>query len=405
MPAMGDALVALGGALLAAGFLARAGRRIGLPTIPFFMVAGIVFGPHTPGLSLVDDPHDLELLAALGLILLLFHLGLEFSLADLVEGGRKLLAVGAICLALNVGGGIVFGALLGWGSREALVIGGAIGISSSAIVTKLLVELHRLTNPESRLILGIIVVEDIFLALYLAILQPVLGDAQGAADVIGQFAVAFAFLLALTAVARWGARFVSRLVDTSDDELLTVCFVGVAVLLAGVAEEVGVSHAIGAFMAGLILAESAVAGRIERLVLPLRDAFAAVFFFAFGLTIDPGDAGAVIRPVLAAIALTVVTNVSAGFIAARMHGFGRRQAANIGSTILGRGEFSLILATLAASGGLDDRVGPFIAMYVLVLAIGGPMLAAHPALIATMLPARLFPPPSLRRCSVARSRR
>ena len=391
---MGDALVALGGALLAAGLLARLGRRIGLPTIPFFMLAGIVFGPHTPGLALVEDPHDLELLAALGLILLLFHLGLEFSLADLAEGGRKLLAVGAIYLALNVGGGLAFGAMLGWGGREALVIAGAVGISSSAIVTKLLVELHRLTNPESRLILGIIVVEDIFLALYLAVLQPVLGDAEGAGEVIGQFAVAFGFLLALTAVARWGARFVGRLVDTSDDELLTVCFVGVAVLLAGVAEEVGVSDAIGAFMAGLILAESAAAPRIERLVLPLRDAFAAVFFFAFGLTIDPGDAGAVMLPVVAAIALTVLLNMAAGLIAARMHGFGRRQAANIGSTILGRGEFSLILATLAASAGLDDRIGPFVALYVLVLAIGGPVLASHSARVARLLPPRLFPPSS-----------
>jgi CPA2 family monovalent cation:H+ antiporter-2 len=404
VPGMGDALVALGGALLAAGLLARLGRRVGLPTIPFFMVAVIVFGPHTPGLSMVDDPHDLELLAALGLILLLFHLGLEFSLADLADGGRKLLAVGAIYLALNVGGGLAFGAMLGWGGREALVIAGAVGISSSAIVTKLLVELHRLTNPESRLILGIIVVEDIFLALYLAVLQPVLGDAEGAGEVIGQFAVAFAFLLALTAVARWGARFVGRLVETSDDELLTVCFVGVAVLLAGVAEEVGVSDAIGAFMAGLILAESAAAPRIERLVLPLRDAFAAVFFFAFGLTIDPGDAGAVIFPVVVAIGLTAVLNMAAGLIAARMHGFGRRQAANIGSTILGRGEFSLILATLAASAGLDERIGPFVALYVLVLAIGGPVMASHSGRLAHLLPARLFPPFSTQQQPVGRSR-
>ena len=175
---MGDALVALGGAFLAAGILARLGRRVGLPTIPFFMLAGVVFGPHTPGLALVDDPHDLELLATLGLVLLLFHLGLEFSLDDLASGGRRLLGAGAVYLLLNVGGGIAFGAALGWGSAEAMVIGGAVGISSSAIVTKLLVELRRLANPESRLILGIVVVEDVFLALYLAVLQPVLGNAQ-----------------------------------------------------------------------------------------------------------------------------------------------------------------------------------------------------------------------------------
>jgi CPA2 family monovalent cation:H+ antiporter-2 len=234
-------------------------------------------------------------------------------------------------------------------------------------------------------------VEDVFLALYLALLEPVLGGAAGPAEALGQFATAFGFLVALAAVARWGTGVVGRLVATPDDELLTVCFVGFAVLLAGLAEELGVSDAIGAFMAGLVLAESAVAERIERLVLPLRDAFAAIFFFAFGLSIDPGDAGRVAGPVAAAVAMTLVLNLAAGVLAARMHGFGRRPAAAIGLTVLGRGEFSLILATLAAGAGLDDRVGPFVALYVLVLAVAGPVLAGRSARLARLLPARLFP--------------
>jgi CPA2 family monovalent cation:H+ antiporter-2 len=385
---VGNELVALGGALVAAAVLARVGRRIGLPTIPFFMLAGMVFGPNTPGIELVNHPEELELLAALGLILLLFHLGLEFSLGDLFAGGRRLLAVGAIYLALNVGGGLAFGLALGWGTREAFVVAGAVGISSSAIVTKLVTELRRLANPETRLILGIIVVEDIFLALYLAALQPVLGQAEGTADAIGEFATALAFLLTLAAIARWGTAAVGRLIASSDDELLTVSFVGLAVLVAGVAEELGVSDAIGAFMVGLILAESPVAARIDRLVLPLRDTFAAVFFFAFGLSIDPGDMGAVAGAVVGAVVLSVVLNVIAGLIAARMHGYRRIAAANVGLTVLGRGEFSLILATLAVGAGLDARIEPFVALYVLVLAILGPLLAARSRLVADRLPAR-----------------
>ena len=386
---MGDTLVAVGGAFLAAGLLARFGRKIGLPTIPFFMLAGIVFGPATPGIVLVEHSEDLELLAALGLVLLLFHLGLEFSLDDLVGGGRRLLTAGAIYLLLNVGGGLAFGFALGWGTGEAFVVAGAVGISSSAIVTKLLVELRRLANPESRLILGIIVVEDIFLALYLALLQPVLGDSEGLGEAAWEFGRALGFLLLLAAVARWGGRVVGRLVDDDDDELLTVCFIGVAVVVAGVAEELGVSAAIGAFMAGLILAESAAHDRIERLVLPLRDAFAALFFFAFGLTIDPDDVGSVALPVAAAVVVTFVLNVAAGLIAARMHDYGRVPAANIGLTILGRGEFSLILATLAVAAGLDERIGPFIAGYVLVLALAGPLLASRSTTLARWIPARL----------------
>jgi CPA2 family monovalent cation:H+ antiporter-2 len=374
---VGDALVALGAALLAAGLLARGGRRIGLPTIPLFMIAGVVFGPHTPGVSLVDDPHSLELLATLGLVLLLFNLGLEFSIGDLIDGGRRLLLVGAMYLALNVGAGIAFGFALGWGTREALVIAGVVGISSSAIVTKLLVELHRIANPETRVILGVVVVEDIFLALYLAVLQPVIGDSQGATAILASIGKAFGFLLLLAIVARKGSAIVGRLVDVDDNELLTVIFVGFAVLVAGLAHELGISDAIGAFMAGLILAETSARERVERLVMPLRDTFAAVFFFAFGLTIDPNDVLSVAGPVLIAIVMSLLLNLVAGVLAARSYRLGPVGAANVGLTILARGEFSLIMAAFALEAGLDPRIGPFAAGYVLLLALGAPILAAH----------------------------
>src|SRR4051794_34218481 len=206
---MGHQLIALGGTLLVAGLMARLGRRLGLPTIPLFMVAGIIFGPQTPGLVLIEDPGQLSLLASLGLILLLFHLGLEFSLEDLLGGGRALLVAGATYLAFNIAGGVAFGFALGWGSLEAFTIAGIVGISSSAIATKLLIELHRLSHPETRLILGIIVVEDVFLALYLAVLQPVLSGDSGA-SAVKDTAVAFAFLIGLVAVARFGGRAMSR---------------------------------------------------------------------------------------------------------------------------------------------------------------------------------------------------
>lgn len=387
---MGDELIALGGAFLVAGLLARIGRRVGLPTIPFFIAAGIITGPNTPGFTLIQDPEALELFAAVGLVLLLFHLGLEFSLGDLVAGGRSLAIAGAVYIFLNVGGGLLFGLSLGWGVREAFVIAGAIGISSSAIATKLLVELRRLANPETGLILGIIVVEDVFLALYLALLQPILAGGDGTAESALLFLRAFAFLVALVTVARYGARWVGKLIHSNDDELLTVLFVGLAVFGAGVAAELGVSDAIGAFMIGMILAETNLKHRIEKLVLPLRDAFAAVFFFAFGLTIDPGDIGSVGPAVLAAVVLSIFLNILAGTVAARLYRFNRRAAANIGLTVLGRGEFSLILATLAAAAGLDRRIGPFVALYVLALAILGPLFASRSGVLAAWLPAGFF---------------
>ncbi|MFC6935064.1 MULTISPECIES: cation:proton antiporter [Actinomadura] len=371
--------------------LARAGVRIGLPTIPLFMLAGILFGPHTPGIALFDGPDDLKLLSALGLVFLLFYLGLEFHLDDLVSGGGRLVASGALYLLLNVGGGLAFGFLLGWGGREAFVLAGVIGISSSAIVTKVLMDLRRLGNPESRLILGIIVVEDVFLALYLALLQPIVGNAHGFGETAAEFGKAFGFLLVLACAARWGARWVGRLVDLKDDELLVVTFVGLAVLTAGIAEEFGVSDAIGAFMVGLILGATKAGPRIQTLVHPLRDAFAAIFFFAFGLSIDPGDLASVALPVALAVLLTLALNLAAGLLAGRLHGFGRGPSTNVALTVLSRGEFALVLASMAAAAGLDARLAPFIAGYVLVLAVAGPLAATRSERLARLLPARLFP--------------
>ncbi|MCF2535973.1 cation:proton antiporter [Streptomyces sp. FB2] len=382
-----DTLLAMGGAFVAAAVLARLGRRIGLPTIPLFMLAGILLGPHTPGLVLVRDAHDFEMLSALGLVLLLFYLGLEFQLDDLRAGGRRLLAAGGVYLLLNVGAGLGFGFALGWGLREALVLAGVLGISSSAIVTKVLVDSGRIAHPETRLILGVTVVEDIFLALYLAALQPVISGAEGMGETILQAAKAFGFLLVMAIAARYGTRLIGRLIAVRDNELLVISFLGAAILVAGVSEVLGVVDAIGAFMVGLILAGTPSGPRIRRLVHPLRDAFAAIFFLAFGLAINPADLVSVAGPVAAAVALTIAMNVVAGLFAARLYRHGPGPTANIATTLLGRGEFALILAAMAATAGLDGRLAPFIASYVLVLAVLGPVLAGRAHLLARVLEA------------------
>lgn len=383
-------LLGLGVLILVAGLLARLGQRLGLPTIPFFMGAGILLGPSSPGPSLVEDPADLQLLATLGLVLLLFHLGVEFPLEQVRASGRKLLLAAGTYIVLNVSGGLAFGLALGWGRAEALVLAGALGISSSAIVTKLVVELRRLTNAETPLLLGIIVVEDLFLAFYLALLSPVLSGSEGAARIALDIALAFGFLLALVALARFGGRAVAALIRSEDDELLTLGFVGLALLVAGAAGEIGVSDAIGALMIGLVISQTSLRERVEQLVVPLRDTFAAVFFVVFGLTIDVGALGDVVVPVVLAVLLTLVLNVVAGIVTARLYRLNQRSAANIGLSVLGRGEFSLILASLGVAAGLDDRLGPFVALYVLVLAIVSPLLASRSQLLAKVLPDRLL---------------
>ena len=388
---MGRELIALGVAFLLAGLLARGGRSIGLPTIPLFIAAGILVGPNTAGFVLFEHPEELELLAAFGLIFLLFYLGVEFSVDDLTSGGSKLLASAGLYLALNIGAGLALGFAIGWGTKEAFVIAGVTGISSSAIVTKLLVELRRLANPETRLILGIIVLEDLFLALYLAALAPILGQADDTAEAILLFLRAFGFLLALGLVARFGPQVVGKVISARDDELLVVLFVGFALLVAGAAYQLGVSDAIGAFMAGLVLAGTAAKHRIERLVLPLRDAFAALFFFHFGLIIDPSEIGQIIGPAAAAVVMSLSLACVAAVGAARINALDRLAAANIAFSVVARGEFALILATLATQAGLDQRLTPFVAVYVLTLAIASPLLASRSASLSRLFPRRLLP--------------
>lgn len=383
-----DALVALGAAFVAAGLLARGGRLVALPTIPAFMAAGILLGPSATGV--IDHPDELELVADLGLIVLLFALGAEFPLEAVAQSGRRLVLAAFAFIAINVTGGLLLGFAIGWGGEEALVIAGAVGISSSAIVTKLLVELRRLTNAETPIVLGIIVVEDLFLAVYLALLSPVLGGADSAGEAAGHFAVSLAFILGLLVLARFGARWVGALLDTDSDELTTILAVGVAVLVAGLATELDVSEAIGALMVGLVVSRTAVADTVGRVITPVRDAFAAVFFVVFGATIELGELGGVAAPVAAAVALTLVTNTIGGTLVARIHGLNQRSAANAALVLLGRGEFSLILATLAIAAGLDPRIGPFVALYVLVLALVGPILAARSRRLSFALPGRLL---------------
>jgi CPA2 family monovalent cation:H+ antiporter-2 len=389
---MENELAVLGSALLLAGLFARVGRRIGLPTIPFFIVAGIVFGPQTPGIVVLGEPDEIHMLAMLGLVLLLFHLGIEFSVDELISGGRRLLWAGGAYIALNFGAGLVLGWALGWGTREIFVIAGMIGTSSTAIVTKLILDLRRVNNRETGMILGIIVVEDVFLAFYLALLQPILGDSEGAGEIVLSVIVAFSFLLGLFALARWGARLVKPFIATGDSELTVIMIVGFGVFVAGFAHYAGASDAVGALLAGMVVAGTGIGPRVERLLIPLRDVFAAIFFFWFGLTIAPSDMGAIAPAVAIAVVVTLLFNVIAGVVAARIYGYGATEASNTALKLVSRGEFELILAALAVAAGLDSRVAPFAALYVLVLSILSPLMSARSHVLAHWLPDRWFSP-------------
>nr|WP_199861663.1 cation:proton antiporter [Frigoribacterium sp. CFBP 8766] len=374
---MGEELVVLGVLLLIAYGLGRAGKLIGLPSIPIYMIVGLLASTNTGWFPISFDSHNIELIAIFGLILLLFNLGLEFDQDEFFSNAGRLIVSGGSYIAVNMGVGLVFGFMLGWGTREALIIAGMTATSSSAIVTKLLIELNRLANRETPMILGVTVVEDIFIAIYLAIVSVVLSGETDPLPVVLKLVVAFAFLVAMFAVARWGGAVVSKLMRTRDDELFTVLFFGLAVLFAGLGEILGVTDAIGAFLIGLIIGATRYRNRVEQFALPMRDVFGAFFFLNFGLGLNPSLFPSVLGPVAIAVGITITLNVIAGQFVAWLNKLGPQAGINTAVILQNRGEFALILATLSAGAGLDERLQPFAGLYVLIMAVLGPVLASN----------------------------
>jgi CPA2 family monovalent cation:H+ antiporter-2 len=371
---------------LALGLIAAAswlGLRLRLSNAPLLILAGMLVGPHAPQLGMLDFRFVevaplIEFLGRIGVLFLLFYLGLEFSVGRLVRAGRSIAVGGALYILINLTAGLFYGYLLGWPVPEVLVVAGITTISSTAIVAKVLFDLRRTANPETELILGIIMVEDVFLALYISLLSGVvLSGATSVAGALASAGIALGFMSAIVVAGRLLVPAINRALRVPSNEVFLLVVFAALFLLAGFGETIHVAEAIGALLLGLVLAETEHAGRIEHLIVPFRDVFGAIFFFGFGLTIDPFALGGAVLPALGAVALTIAGNVAAGIAAGRSAGLSARASFNIGLTIVSRGEFSIIMANLALAGGLLAALQPFAALYVLILAVLGPLLAKY----------------------------
>jgi monovalent cation:H+ antiporter-2, CPA2 family len=375
--------------LVAAAALLSA--RLRFSVVPLLILAGMAVGPHMPKLGIIDlrfiqSAPLLEFMGRLGILFLLFYLGMEFSLGRLIKAGRVIVVGGTIYITLNFGLGLGFAWLMDWPLREMLVAVGITTISSSAIVAKVLVDLKRTANPETEMILGIIMFEDIFLAVYLTLVSGlVLSGATSFGQAATSAVMALGFMLAVLALGRKATPWLNRALDIASDEAFLLIIFAILLLVAGLSETIHVAEAIGALLVGLVLAETEHRQRIEHLVIPFRDFFGAMFFFHFGLTIDPSALGGAIWPALGAVALTLVGNFAAGMLAGRSTRLSPRASANIGLTIVSRGEFSIIMANLGRHGGLLPILQPFAALYVLLLAILGPLLTMHSRFVFGLL--------------------
>lgn len=366
------ALIELGAVIIGLAILARLASRLAIPAIPLYLLAGLAFGEGGV-FPLVTTAEFIELGAEIGLILLLLSLGLEYSARELVSTLKAQAPVALVDLAVNFAPGFVAGVVLGFGVVPAMVLGGVTYVSSSGVAAKLLHELGRVGNRETPVILSILVVEDLAMAVYLPILAALLISGVSLTG-LGTALLAVAGVLVFLALSLHLDVGLSRLLFSHSDEALLLTILGLAILVAGVAEMVQVSAAVGALLVGIALSGPAARGA-QALLTPLRDFLAAIFFVFFGLSVDPGLIPPVIGPALVLAFLTAITKFATGWWGAGRAGVGPRGRARAGATLIARGEFSIVIAGLAVASGVDADVGALSIAYVLVLAILGPLAA------------------------------
>lgn len=368
-------LIEVGALLFALGMLGRLGRRIGLSPIPLYLLAGLAFG-HGGLLPLSASEEFISVGAEIGVVLLLVMLGLEYSADELVGNLRAAAPAGVIDAALNALPGAAFALLLGWGWQAALVLAGITWVSSSGVIAKVLGDLGRLGNRETPTILSVLVIEDLAMAFYLPLVTAVLAGVSLAGG-LETLAIAVVTVVAVLVVAIRYGRVISRFMSVRDPEALLLSVLGLTLFVAGVAAELQVSAAVGAFLVGIALS-GPVAHHATEMLSPLRDLFAAVFFVFFGLSTDPADMPPVLLPAFGLAVLTMLTKIVTGYLAARRAGIALPGRVRAGFALMPRGEFSVVIAGLAVASGVEPRLAPLATAYVLITVVSGPLLARLP---------------------------
>jgi CPA2 family monovalent cation:H+ antiporter-2 len=365
-------LIELGAVILGLGLLGAISIRVGISPIPLYLIAGLAFG-HGGLLPLATSEEFIAAGAELGVILLLFTLGLEYTASELVGTLRTSVAGGLIDLVFNAAPGVAVALIMGWGPVAALALGGVTYVTSSGIAAKIVGDLGWLANRETPVVLSLLVMEDLAMALYLPILTALLA---GTGLLGGSIALAIAagtVAVVLFVALRFG-RAVEAFVDSPSQEVLLLKVLGLTILVAGIAQFLQVSAAVGAFLVGIALS-GPLAHTARELLTPLRDLFAAVFFVFFGLQTDPSDLPPVAALALGLALLGMVTKYATGWLAARRAGLGRAGRARAGVVLIPRGEFNIVIAGLAVAAGAHAGLGPLAAAYVLVLAALAPLVA------------------------------
>ena len=322
------------------------------PLILGYVVGGILISPLTPGPS-VSDIHTFETFAEIGVILLMFSIGIEFSLHDLVRVRWVALLGGPLGIVLSVALGLGVGTLLGWGALQAITVGIVVSVASTMVLARLLLDRGELGSTHGRIMIAITLVEDLAVVV-LIVLIPTLGALEpdrllaiGRAVGTGVALLIPLFYLA----ARVIPTLLERVARTRSDELFLLVVLALGIGTAAVTHAVGLSLALGAFLAGLLISESDYAHESLSRLLPLRDTFVALFFVTVGALINPAAIVANLSLLGALIGLIVVGKLAIWTAVVRVFGYPFRTALLVGAGLTQIGEFSFILIQVARTAG------------------------------------------------------
>ena len=364
--------IEVGAVVLVLAVLARVASNMGVTAVPLYLLVGLAVGEG--GVVPLDVSADfIAVVAEIGVLLLLLTLGLEYTSVELRQGLRTGLAPGAVDAVANFVPGLLIGLLLGWDGTTAVLLGGVAWVSSSGIVAKVLTDLDRLGNRETPPILNLLVTEDLAMAVFLPV-AAALATGRGVGATLVTVGVALVAVTVILLVALRGGERLSALLAPATDESLLLAVFGLTLLVGGLAQQLEVSAAVGAFLVGLALS-GPVQLRASALIDPLRDLFAAMFFLFFSFQVDPADLLGAAVPALALALLGTGGKLLSGWVAAARAGVGRAGRLRAGGALVARGEFSVVIASLGATLADGPRLGAVTAAFVLVTAVAGPLLA------------------------------
>lgn len=337
--------------MLVAGVITVIFHRLRQPVVLGYILAGIILGPHTPPMVLIGDKHTVEMLAELGMIFLLFALGLEFNLGKLKKVGSTAIVAATSEILLMLWVGYEIGRAFDWSSMDSLFLGSMLAMSSSTIIIKAVGDLGMKREKFTQLMFGILIVEDILAIAIMALLSGIaLTGSMGVGNVVGTLSKLGIFLVvALISGLLLVPRLLTYIARFNSKETLLVAVLGIFFGFSLLVTKLGYSMALGAFVIGAIMAEARELRLIERLIEPLRDMFSAVFFVAIGMLVDPRvimEYALPIAVITVAVVVFKVISCAAGTFAT---GHDARTSMRTGMGLAQIGEFSFIIASLGLS--------------------------------------------------------